>query len=139
MTKSLPNPDLRFLPYVDRSVDDLYNGHHIKKGFVRGLAVGGVEGSNRYGELVVEDVCGIASTFKIIASHQYPIPEDTYTLLGANPALSSMGDTVQYWVVGQLSNNLKFEKVSVFQMTDSKEIERLNNLGLSVESRFILA
>ncbi|PBK99602.1 hypothetical protein ARMGADRAFT_511057 [Armillaria gallica] len=149
-TKSLPkNPNFCFNVDAWRSVDDLYHGLHIKRGFVRGLAVGGVEGSDQCGELVVEDVRGIARifnisasrthTFKIIASHQYPIPEDTYTLLCTNPP-SPMGDRLpgQHWVVGRLSND-KFEKVSVFQMTDLKEIKRLNKLGLFVKSWFILA
>ncbi|KAK0245455.1 hypothetical protein EDD85DRAFT_1016563 [Armillaria nabsnona] len=156
MTKSLPkNPDLEFFAYAQRSVDDLYHGPHIKRGFVRGLAVGGVEGIDRYGELVVEDVHGIARifnivgshthTFKIIASHQYPIPEDMYTLLSTDP-VSWMDNRHpgKYWVVGRLSNKRarykRFEKVSVFQMTDSKEIERLNELCSSVKSQsFILA
>ncbi|KAK0245458.1 hypothetical protein EDD85DRAFT_1016565 [Armillaria nabsnona] len=130
MTKPLPkNLGFKFLAYVDWAVNDLYHGLHIKRGFVRGLAVRGVEGSDQYGDLVVEDVCGTAHIFKIIASHQYLIPEDTYTLLHTHAG--------QYWVVGQLSNN-KFKKVSVFQMADKKEIEKLNNLGSSVYSRFIL-
>ncbi len=80
-------------------------------------------------------------TFKIIASHQYSIPEDMYTLLGTNP-VSSMDHTHlgQYWVVGRLSDNRArykiCEKVSVFHMTDSKEIEQLNELV--VKSHFIL-
>ncbi|PBL01394.1 hypothetical protein ARMGADRAFT_1160597 [Armillaria gallica] len=146
MTKSLPKtPDFEFFANV--AVDDLYYGVHIKRGFVRGLAVGGVEGSDRYGDLIVADVRGIAPRrgriFKIVASHQYPIPEDTYTLLGTDP-LSPTGSRLpgQYWVVGQLSNKRAryemFEKVSVFQMTDKKEIERLYNLASSGKSWFIL-
>ncbi len=150
MTKSLPkNLDFDFYTEARRGVDDLYHGLHIERGFVRGLAVGGVEGSDRYGELVVEDVRGIARifnisasrthTFKIVASHQYPIPEDMYTLLCAQrQSWSPVGNRLRHWVVGRLSND-KFEKVSVFQMTDSKEIKRLNKLGLFVTSKFILA
>ncbi len=145
MTKSVPkHSDPPFFLKARRGVDDLYHGLHIKRGFVRGLAVGGVEGSDRYGELVVEDVRGIARvfnisasrthTFKIVASHQYPIPEDMYTLL----CTERVSFDVQHWVVGRLSND-KFEKVSVFQMTDSKERKRLKKLSLSVASEFILA
>ncbi|PBL01398.1 hypothetical protein ARMGADRAFT_425021 [Armillaria gallica] len=152
MTQSLPkNPDSHFFAFVLGAEDGLYYGPHIKRGFVRGLAMGGVEGIDRYGELVVEDARGIARifnivasrmhTFKIIASHQYLIPEGMYTLLGTN-SVSSMGNTHlgQYWVVGRLSDKRArykmFEKVSVFHMTDSKEIEQLNDLV--VKSHFIL-
>ncbi len=56
-------------------------GSHIKRGFVRGLAVGGVEGSDRYGELVLEDVRGIACIFNIRASrmHTFKIVASTST------------------------------------------------------------
>ncbi len=72
MTKSLPkNPDFDFFAGSGRGVDNLYHGLHIKRGFVRGLAVGGVEGSDRYGELVVEDVRGIACIFNIVAPRMH--------------------------------------------------------------------
>ncbi|KAK0245452.1 hypothetical protein EDD85DRAFT_943878 [Armillaria nabsnona] len=157
MTKSLPkNPDFEFAVHTPTlAEDDLYYGLHIKRGIVRGLAVGGLEGRDRYGELVVEDARWIAHifnivvsrmhTFKIVAGHQYPIPEDMYTLLGTDPTFLGDRHPGQYWVVGRLrlSNTHArykiFEKVSVFQMADLEEIERLNNLGSSVYSRFILA
>ncbi|PBL01400.1 hypothetical protein ARMGADRAFT_1073687 [Armillaria gallica] len=144
MTKSLPkNPD-PMLTYTESAKDDLYRGLPIKRGIVRGLAVGGVKGSDRYGELVVEDVRGIAHIFNIVASHQYPIPEDTYTLLGIHPAFMRDRHHGQYWVVGRLSNKRahykRFEKVSVFQMADLEEIERIYELCSSVKPRsFILA
>ncbi len=46
----------------------------VKEGFVRGLSVGGAEGVDRDGELMVEDSDGTKHTIKIIATHQYPIP-----------------------------------------------------------------
>ncbi|KAK0198088.1 hypothetical protein F5146DRAFT_995683 [Armillaria mellea] len=61
-----------------------------------------------------------------------------YTLLGTDPTF--LGDKCpgQYWVVGRLRLSDKharykiFEKVSVFQMTDLKEIDRLNDLGFRI-------
>ncbi|KAK0456822.1 hypothetical protein EV421DRAFT_2029270 [Armillaria borealis] len=142
MTKPLPvEADIRYFICVRRDDGDLYEGFHIERGLVHGLAVGGVEGIDRCGELVVEDVDGIAHSFNIVASHQYPIPEDTYTLLGSDP-VSSLGGicSLQYWVVGKrLPSGKMFEKVSVFKMTDIDEIRRLKELGLSAMSRSTLA
>ncbi|KAK0456845.1 hypothetical protein EV421DRAFT_1896040 [Armillaria borealis] len=143
MTKSLPidMDDWVALAHVNRDDDDYWcEVLHIERGFVHGLAVGGEEGIDRYGELVVEDADGIAHSFNILASHQYPIPEDTYTLLGSEPELRD--DEIhppQYWVVGRRLPSKMFEKVSVFQMTGSNEIKRLEELGLSAMSRSILA
>ncbi|KAK0478146.1 hypothetical protein IW261DRAFT_1629338 [Armillaria novae-zelandiae] len=113
---------------VRRNDDDWFVGHCIERGFVHGLAVGGEEGINQCGELVVEDKVGKAHSFHITASHQYPIPEDTYTLLGDDPYNSP-----QHWVVGRRLPNKMFEKVSVFEMNDP-EIKRINKLGLSAKS-----
>ncbi|KAK0506581.1 hypothetical protein EDD18DRAFT_1059612 [Armillaria luteobubalina] len=128
MEKPLPNDIDSRLPYVERD-DDWYEGRWIERGFVRGLAVGGEEGITRRGELVVEDADGISHAFRIAASHQYPIPEDTYTLLGS----------WEHWVVGRRLPNKMFEKVSVLMITDHGEIGRLCKLGLSVKSRSTLA
>ncbi|KAK0198111.1 hypothetical protein F5146DRAFT_1157673 [Armillaria mellea] len=91
------------------------------------------EGIDRCGELVVNDADGIAHTFCISAHHQYPIPDATCTLLGRDP--SPLG----HWVVGRRLPNMMFEKVSVFQITDADEGERLEELGLAAMSRSILA
>ncbi|SJL05273.1 uncharacterized protein ARMOST_08639 [Armillaria ostoyae] len=125
----------------DGDVDEWWEVPHIKRGFVRGLAVAGVEGINRHGKLVVEDADGMAHAFNILASHQYPIPEGTYTLLGSYPFTVSQEGKIywpQYWVVGRRLPSKRFEKVSVFKMTDSDEIKRLEKLGLSARSRSIL-
>ncbi|SJL05277.1 uncharacterized protein ARMOST_08643 [Armillaria ostoyae] len=145
MTKPLPNDRGVQLEagYVERDNDDWWEGLHIERGFVRGFAMGGVEGlehSEQCGELVVEDVDGIAHAFNILASHQYPIPEDTYTLLGSDPTpWADKICSLQYWVVGRRLPSERFEKVSVFTMSDSNEIKRLVELGLSSKSRSILA
>ncbi|KAK0506578.1 hypothetical protein EDD18DRAFT_1059371, partial [Armillaria luteobubalina] len=86
MEKPLPkDKDLKALSWVERDDDDWYHGPCIERGFVHGLAVGGEEGINRCRELVVEDTDRISHAFSITASHQYPIPEDMYTLHGSNP------------------------------------------------------
>ncbi|PBK70315.1 hypothetical protein ARMSODRAFT_1083950 [Armillaria solidipes] len=148
MTKSpsLPDDSQDFFVQAitiirDGDIDIWCEGPHIEKGFVRGLAVAGVEGINRHGKLVVEDADGMAHAFNILASHQYPIPEGTYTLLGSDPFIFSQEGKIcwpQYWVVGRRLPSKRFEKVSVFKMTDSNEIKRLEKLGLSARSRNIL-
>ncbi len=69
-----------------------------------GLAAGGAEKVIRRGELIVKHSAdGIEHIFNIIAHHGYPIPEDTYTLLGME-AMDSTPDPLhdapvrtQYW------------------------------------------
>ena len=142
MTTSLPkDSDASIhIANVGRDNDDWCEGPHIERGFMRGLAVGGVEGIDRCGELVVEDAEGIVHAFNILVSHHYPIPEDTYTLFGGDPFTpNSEIPLPQHWVVGRRLPSKRFEKVSVFKMTDCDEIQRLNELGLSAKSRSILA
>ncbi|PBK77594.1 hypothetical protein ARMSODRAFT_949540 [Armillaria solidipes] len=139
MTKPLPKDGQGWAADVGKDDDDWCEVLHIERGFVRGLAVGGVEGIDRCGELVVEDQDGKAHSFNILVSHQYPIPEDTYTLLGSEPVLWDNEILPQYWVVGRRLPSKMFAKVSVFQMADSNEIKRLKELGLSAKSRSILA
>ncbi|KAK0232890.1 hypothetical protein IW262DRAFT_1451464 [Armillaria fumosa] len=141
MEKSLPK-DIEGSsrpPYVTRGDygHDWYKGLCIERGLVRGLAVEGEgqEGINRCGELVVEDTDGIPHSFNILAGHQYPIPEDTYTLLGT----ATFEPPPQYWVVGRRLPNMMFEKVSVFTMAGIDEKKRLKKLVLAAESRSILA
>ncbi|KAK0506548.1 hypothetical protein EDD18DRAFT_1325746 [Armillaria luteobubalina] len=140
MKKPLPRNIGIWLPNVERDDHDWCKEHRIERGFVRGLAVGGEEGISRCGELVVKDADGISHAFRIAASHQYPIPEDTYTLLGSLPI--NWRDEIrpaQYWAVGQRMTNKMFEKVSVFEIIDPNEIKRLDGLGLAAESGSILA
>ncbi|SJL05373.1 uncharacterized protein ARMOST_08740 [Armillaria ostoyae] len=142
MTKPLPNDDWGRVAnaWQDDDADDSCEGPHIERGFVCGLAVAGVEGVDRCGELVVEDGEGIVHAFNILASHQYPIPEDTYTLFGGDPFTpNSEIPLPQHWVVGRRLPSKMFEKVSVFTMTDVNEIMRLKELGLSATSRSTLA
>ncbi|PBK70318.1 hypothetical protein ARMSODRAFT_106688 [Armillaria solidipes] len=135
--KSLPQDIFGRCAYVERDDNDWYEGCHIERGFVRGLAVGSVEGIERCGELVVEDKDGIAHSFNVVARHQYPIPEDMYTLFTSKVPSKYNYDTwlPQHWVVGRQLPSKRFEKVSVLIMTGGNERKRL---GLT-HSRIILA
>ncbi len=121
--KSLSEYDTRGHTYAglqEHIVDDVdrCQGFCVESGFVRGLAVLGSPGTHQYGELLVEDAHGIQHMFNITAMHQYPIPEDTYTLIGFKEESDSpiqYNDWVQ-WVVGRRLSDGSFEKLSVLTM-----------------------
>ncbi|SJL02838.1 uncharacterized protein ARMOST_06176 [Armillaria ostoyae] len=112
----------------------------IEAGYVRGLAEGSPQGRHRQGELFVKDNAGGKHTFKIVADHQYPIPDGLYTLLGSNLGLS-LGFLVQgqYWVVGRMLPEQVFKKVAVFQIFDVEEMQRLDDVGIAKIAKFFLA
>ncbi|KAK0217532.1 hypothetical protein EDD85DRAFT_369234 [Armillaria nabsnona] len=114
----------------DKTDEDWFDGIHIEKGHVRGFNMGSAEGCDRCGELVVEAADGIAHSFEIRVTHQFLIPEDTYTLLG---------DTYWYyqWAVGRRLPGQRFEKVSVIVM-DMSEADKLRDLSLVARSRNVL-
>ncbi|PBK89688.1 hypothetical protein ARMGADRAFT_330561 [Armillaria gallica] len=113
--------------------EDWFDGHCIEKGYVRVFDTGSEEGHDRRGELVVEATDGIARTFKIHVTHQFPIPEDMYTLLG-DASFS------YHWAIGRRLPDQKFEKVSVIVMDklDNKERQELKDRILAAESRIVL-
>ncbi len=112
--------------------EDWFEGHCIEKGHVRVFDAGSAEGRDRCGELVVKAAYGIAHTFKIHVTHRFPIPEDTYTLLG------DMYLPYQ-WAIGRRLPNQRFEKVSVIEI-DKLYAERLKlkDLRLVARSRNVL-
>ncbi|KAK0437292.1 uncharacterized protein EV420DRAFT_200794 [Desarmillaria tabescens] len=132
-----PLPVDRFHPlsvYQDEEMDeDFCDEFCIEKVYVRGLAM--VEGF-RHGELIAKDTAGIEYVFNgITASHRYPIPEDTYTLL--IPSHHTIQSPL-YCVAGKRLPGKRFVKVSVFEMPDSEEVKRLEELGIAVKDRHIL-
>ncbi|KAK0449090.1 uncharacterized protein EV420DRAFT_1750784 [Desarmillaria tabescens] len=128
MTDPLPKDVgcLGYVEYDDEKDEDWYEGSCIEKGLVQGSGAGSTEGGVQHGELVVEDAKGMLHIFKIIAAHQYLIPEDSYTLLGDT-------EPPKCWAVGQRLPEARFEKVSVFEITDREEARRLEDLDVLKE------
>ncbi|KAK0433497.1 hypothetical protein EV421DRAFT_2088582 [Armillaria borealis] len=121
--------------------EDLANYADCIEGLVRGLAV--VEekspslaswGTIRLGELIVKDKDGIEHGFEIIATHTYPIPEDTYTLIDAR---SDVFCPSYGWIVGRSLPGGKFEKVSVLEISKT-EHDRLEDLCIDEEHAYNL-
>ncbi len=146
MTLPLPadiDESLEFLDHDTETGEDSYYGPCIEKGLVRGLDAGLAEGHDRHGELIVKGrrwpwVTG-KHRFKIRVTHQFPIPDDTYTLLGSDIDQQLFNcDTdsereekqkqSQYWAVGRRVSGNRFQKVSVFVMEDLEEVQRLADL-----------
>ncbi|PBK64853.1 hypothetical protein ARMSODRAFT_978808 [Armillaria solidipes] len=136
MMEPLPE-DIKHLPlhvqHDNETDEDWFDGHCIEKGHVQGFDMGLAEGCDRCGELVVEATDGITHTFKIRVTHQFPIPEDTYTLLG---------DTYwsYQWAIGRRLPDQRFEKVSVIVMDclTYKERQKLEDLSLVAKSHNVL-
>ncbi|KAK0191026.1 hypothetical protein F5146DRAFT_1046806 [Armillaria mellea] len=111
----------------------------IEMGLVRGLAA--VGGGGRHGELTVKDKAGMEHRFKITATHEYPIPEDTYTLILTFHYLHLLTNRYHcYSVVGRSLPGRRFEKVSVLQIFDEGEVGRLRGLHNDIATwcRYIL-
>ncbi|SJL15304.1 uncharacterized protein ARMOST_18797 [Armillaria ostoyae] len=119
---------------------DLYKGPWIESGYVCGLDEGSREGKNRHGELTIEDYTGARHTFNIVADHQYPIPDNKYTLLGSETFdYSEEQVDEQYWIVGRQLSEQKFEKISVFRLPCFEEVKRLYDLGVATKAEVALA
>ncbi|KAK0186358.1 hypothetical protein F5146DRAFT_128073 [Armillaria mellea] len=117
--------------------DDSYEGPVIESGYVQGLARRDLEGRPQWGQLVVEDSTDTRTkgVFTITATHEYMIPEGSYTLLGS----TAISDDVMYWVVGERLSDQRFKKLSVFEMPGREEQLQLKKLGIAKESRTFLA
>ncbi len=149
MTEVLPPPHVSnlgdgwegFVGYSKERGVDYCRAHCIESGYVRGLSQGSPEGSYRQGELIVEDITGAKYTFKIVAYHQCPIPEDSYTLVGSEPTDHYIYQVIfkQGWVIGKRLPGQLFKKFSVFQISDKDEVRRLHNLGIATKAETDLA
>ncbi|SJL16361.1 uncharacterized protein ARMOST_19883 [Armillaria ostoyae] len=113
----------------DKTDEDWFDGYCIEKGHVRVFNAGSAEGRDRCGELVVKAADGIAHKFKIRVTHRFPIPEDTYTLLGDGLYCP--------WAVGRQLPDQRFEKVSVIVIDDLERL-KLKDLGWAARSRNVL-
>ncbi len=137
----LPSNPFMFNARVQRTEDT--DSHwveevSIESGYVQGLAEGSHDGKRRHGELIVTDNAGTKHTFKIIADHQYQIPDGLYTLLGSSQYNFRRKLIDQYWVVGRRLREEKFQKASVFQIADEEEVKRLDELEIAMKAKFIL-
>ncbi|KAK0224335.1 hypothetical protein IW262DRAFT_1372350 [Armillaria fumosa] len=108
---------------------DWYEGYWIDSADVRGLDEGLKEEKPRQGEMFVKNAAGISCTFKILADHVYSIPDGSYALVGAS-VWTDAACPFGRWVVGQLTEDGKFEKLSVFSLADSEGVDIGVELGL---------
>ncbi|KAK0436102.1 hypothetical protein EV421DRAFT_2086802 [Armillaria borealis] len=143
MTEPLPVDHLcgGFVRRDNGTDEDWFAEVCIEKGHVLGLDVQLAEGRDRCGELVVESMDGEPYTFAIRATHQFLIPDDTYTLLGSSERVKHADiDRIrrQYWAVGRRLSDKRFEKVSVVMMDDQENVARLKGLCITTRSRNIL-
>ncbi|PBK94080.1 hypothetical protein ARMGADRAFT_1079553 [Armillaria gallica] len=117
--------------------DDWHEGPYIDSGYVQGLADVSKEGEidgNRRGQLIIRDHAGEPHTFRITASHEYPIPDGSYVLLGAVTRCDLELDfeyvDMIHWVAGKRQDD-KFKKWSVFSMVDAGEGTKLRDLRIA--------
>ncbi len=138
----------------DETDKDCFDLLCIENGHVRGLDVQSTEGGDRRGELVVESADRIQHTFAVYATHQIPIPEDTYMLLGsgacpvcAHPLREACADNHTlyidrlYLAVGRRLPDGRFEKVSVVVMDEpfQDKVKSLQDMGIARVSDTYLA
>ncbi|KAK0458853.1 uncharacterized protein EV420DRAFT_1642575 [Desarmillaria tabescens] len=130
MTKPLPTDAFAGI-FFDRDEETGVDWCEVEciKGLVRGLAV--VEGDNRHGQLIVKGKDGMKHRFKIMATHTYPIPAETYTLICVDES------DFRSWVVGRRLPKQRFEKVSVLQILDRDESTQLKDLHITEECLII--
>ncbi len=119
---------------ADSQPDSVYFGpSYILSGNVLGLSEAPEELKHRQGELVLKDAKGSPHKLKIVADHTYPIPDGLYALTGLAGFLSKTSDL---WVVGQLREDGKFKKLSVFRSADDEEV-KAEQLGLEFTTIYV--
>ncbi len=111
-----------------------YRGPRINSGNVWGLSHPLHKGKSRQGVLVIKDGARLGRAFRIVADHAYPIPDGSYTLISSKGILEQLGFS---WVVGRQRQDGKFEKLSVFSMSEGEEM-KLRELGVMEEVETIL-
>ncbi|KAK0196332.1 hypothetical protein F5146DRAFT_1029364 [Armillaria mellea] len=118
---------------TDDADADFYQGSLIESGNVRGLSEVPQELKPRQGEVVFNKANGAPYTLRIVADHMYPIPDGFYTLLGRPDGISRP----ERWVVGQIRQDGRFEKLSVFRSADG--VACLHSLGLDTSVKTLLS
>ncbi|KAK0224363.1 hypothetical protein IW262DRAFT_1459416 [Armillaria fumosa] len=116
---------------------DWYEGYCIESAHVRGLDEGLKKGKPRQGEVFFKNAAGVSCSFTILAKHVYPIPDGSYTLIRAHNNSDYSEYDFSLWVVGQLREDGKFEKLSVFCSADDEQVKP-TKLGLENEVRIFL-
>ncbi|KAK0499255.1 hypothetical protein EDD18DRAFT_1461173 [Armillaria luteobubalina] len=101
---------------------DWYWGYCIESAEVRGLDRGLKAGKRRKGKVVFKNPAGVCCTFTIRAKHVYPIPDGSYTLIRSSNNSHNSGYDYRLWVVGQLREDGKFQKLSVFFSEDDEQV-----------------
>ncbi|PBK90069.1 hypothetical protein ARMGADRAFT_969351 [Armillaria gallica] len=96
----------------------------IEEGFIQGLAV--VKEVDRHGELIVKDKKGVEHAFDITATHKHPIPDDMYTLICTTTWIWR-----RKWVIGRRLSGRMFEKVTVLELANEAEWNRLRKLHIT--------
>ncbi|PBK68157.1 hypothetical protein ARMSODRAFT_937206 [Armillaria solidipes] len=126
-------PEIEMLPHVDRTEEedaDWYRGRCIHLGYVQGLAVGlKVQREEMGGKLIIKTKSGAKRRFKkhtFEISTRCPVSDGFYTLLGGEPDFDE--DVRVTWVVGNISQDQEFRKVSTVTLRNIEEGIRL--LGL---------
>ncbi|KAJ3555750.1 hypothetical protein NM688_g2401 [Phlebia brevispora] len=102
-----------------------FPAHVLRDCIIENLDKPDAEGHCRQGTLTVKTE-GKASVFTVTAHHQYLIPDDRHYVL-----VAPWGHT-EYWLVGMYTSVGAIEKVSVVEMEDRDDRERLCALGLVV-------
>ncbi len=78
--------------------------------------------------------------FEIIAHHQYPIPDGSYTLLCANPHgafKSRLDNELSFWVIGQRLADQKLKKLSTFKMNMNIMALISRGIGAEVDTTYL--
>ncbi len=75
----------------------------------------------RVRQIIVKDNTGMECSFEITFSHQYLIPNGSYTLLGTTAKSSSI-----HWVIGRRLSDERLKKLSIAQM--SVEVASMDSL-----------
>ncbi|KAK0499227.1 hypothetical protein EDD18DRAFT_66033 [Armillaria luteobubalina] len=117
---------------------DWYKGYCIHSADVWGLDEGLTEGQPRQGEICFKNTAGLSCTVKISADHVYAIPDGSYALIGASN-WKDWNSTypLRHWVVGRLSDDGTFAKLSVFCSVEDDQ-RTASELGLEGKVEIIL-